>query len=166
MMKANDYFGAPYRLITNSGGEAIVRQQEKYGTFNEQNKTLEWSDKTLHFTNTITDAASHHATGYLVEQGNLGVLFTQEADAVDNRTLPDGTEWSIETLPILNIPISTYFYYGRADKSSLGGAETAHLTRTAVEHYGFSLEIAFLTAYNDDLASVANPIIKWDISDA
>lgn len=166
IMKANKYFGAPYRLITNAGGEAILRQQEKYGQFNEVNKTLEYADKTQHFSQNISNGAGVEATGYMVNSGSLGVLFTHEADSILRTQLADGTEWGIDTLPVLNVPISTYYYEGRADKSALGGAETAHLERTAVQSYGFSMEVALINAYIDDLTTVASPIVKWEVTTA
>ena len=165
IMKANKHFGMPYRLITNAGGEAILRQQEKYGQFNEQNKMIEYADKTQHFSQNIDNAADHQATGYIVMPGSLGVLFTQEPDGLLRMRSNDGTEWDVDTFPTLNIPMSTYYYEGRADKSTLGGAETAHLERTKVCAYGFSLEVAFVTVYNNDLSTIANPIIKWQVAD-
>lgn len=166
MMKANDYYGIPFRVVGNTGLEAILRQQEKYGQFNEQNKMLEFADKTLHFTNNLANAANKIATGYIVNPGSLGMLFKHEPDAVIGSVLPDGTEWGIINDDITGVPISTYTYFGARDASGISGAASAHLTRAATEYYGFSAEVINVTAYIDDLATVASPIMKFDVADS
>jgi len=166
MMKANDYYGVPYRVVGNTGLEAILRQQEKYGQFNEQNKAIEWADKTFHFTNNQANALNKIATGYIVNPGSLGMLFKHEPDAVIGSVLPDGTEWGMITDDFTGVPISTYTYFGPRDASSISGAATAHLTRAATEYYGFSAEVINVVAYIDDLTTVASPIMKFDVANS
>ena len=165
IMNAHDFYGDQYRVIGNAGVQAILRQAEKYGTFNEQNKTLEWADKTLHYTNQLANAVGYQGTGYIVNQGTLGVLYVHEPDSIMRTRLGDGTEWDTDVLPILNIPMSTYYYESREDQSAIAGAGSANLTRAGVENYGFSIELAFITAYNDDLVNNSSPIMKFQIAD-
>lgn len=164
MMKANDYYGIPFKVIGNTGLEAVLRQQEKYGQFNEQNKTLEYSDKTLHYTNNLANALNKIATGYIVNTGSLGMLFKHEPDSVLGTVLPNGTEWGMITDDFTGVPISTYTYYGAADQNAISGAASAHLTRAGVEYYGFSAEVINVVSYIDDLTTVAAPIMKFDIA--
>lgn len=74
----------------------------------------------------------------------------------------DGHEWGIATLPMLNMPVGTYFYDSVGDYNDIAGAATADMTRTRKEHYGFAVDVAFLTAYAHN--SLANPILAFNVS--
>jgi hypothetical protein len=166
IMKANDYYGSPYRMITNTGYEAIQMQQREHATFNDQNKAIEFQDKTFHYTNRITDAGLDQATGYIVNPNCLGLLFRHERESILKTSLPDGTAWDITTLPLLGIPIDTYFYYGVGDYNAISGAASADMTRAAKEFYGFAIDVATVVSYNDDLTTVASPVVKFAVTDA
>lgn len=166
IMNANDFYGSPFRIVANGGLQSLVNKMSEYSTYNEANKTIQWLDKTFHYTNRLANTAGHKATGYCVNPGSTGLLFRHEAEALLGTVLPNGTEWAIDTLPLLNIPVDTYFYYGVSDESALAGAATAHLTRAAKEHYGFAIDVAFVTAYNTDLAANASPIVRFAVANA
>lgn len=162
---ANDFYGG-YHLVGDPGVQSRVMRIAQHGMYNDQDKTLQFLDKQVHFTNrialpTLTNPLA--AAGYLVNAGSVGQLYRHEAEALLGTVLPDGTEWQIDTLPMLNMPIDTYFYYGRSDASALAGAASAHLTRVAKEHYGFAIEVANVVAYNDNLTAKASPIMKFAI---
>lgn len=38
------------------------------------------------------------------------------------------------------------------------------MARTRKEHYGFAVDVAFLTSYNSEPTTLASPIIAFDIS--
>lgn len=172
IMGANDYFGRLH-LIGNPGVESIIRKLAQHGLYNDQMKYLEYSDKILHFTNQIANATDKFGTGYVVEDGNLGILTRVERESLMRSTTGDGHEWDIDTLPVLNIPVGTYYYDDVEDVSSIG-AHIADLTRARVEHYGFAVDVAFVTAYNSQLAAGGggtpparpNPILAFDIAKA
>lgn len=163
MMAANDFFN-DIHVIGNAGIESIIRKLAEKGLYNEVNKTLEYSDKILHFTTRIANAEGKFATAYAVCGGNLGLLFRQERDAMMNTRSRDGHEWGVENLPLIGIPVGTYFYDTVEDANAIAGAATADLTRTVVEHYGFSVDIAFVVAYNSDPTTLASPIMKMEIA--
>lgn len=162
---ANDYYG-DYHVIGNPGLMARVMKMSEHSIFNDQDKTIQFMDKNFHFTNRLANAVGHEATGYLVNSASCGLLFRHEREALLGTRLPDGTEWSIDTLPMLGIPIDTYFYYGKSDESSIAGAASADMTRVAKEHHGFAIEVAEVVAYNDDLSANASPIMKFAIADS
>lgn len=162
---ANDFYGG-YDMIGNTGLMAQVMKMSEHTLYNDQNKTIQWLDKDFKFTNRLANGAGHDATGYLVNKGSLGLLFRHEREALLGTMLPDGTEWSIDTLPMLGIPIDTYFYYGVGDYNAIAGAASADMTRVAKEHYGFAIEIATVVAYNDDLSANPSPIMKFAIATA
>lgn len=162
IMGANDYYGR-YHLVGNAGVESIIRKLAQHGLYNDQMKYMEYSDKILHFSNTIANAANKFGSGYMVEAGNLGVLTRVERESILRSTTGDGHEWDIDTLPLLNLPVGTYYYDEVEDVSSMG-AHVADLTRARVEHYGFAVDVAFVTAYNSSPATLTNPILAFDIA--
>jgi hypothetical protein len=124
---------------------------------------MEYSDKILHFSNTISNADNKFGSGYMVEAGNLGILTRVERESILRSTTGDGHEWDIDTLPMLNLPVGTYYYDEVEDVSTMG-AHVADLTRARVEHYGFAVDVAFVVAYNSSPATLPNPILAFDIA--
>lgn len=164
IMNANDYYGAPYRIVGNAGVQSLVARMSEYSEFNETNKTIQWLDKTMHYTNRLTDDVGHGATGYAVNPGAVGLVYRHEREAILGTMLPDGTEWNIDTLPLLGIPIDTYFYFGKGDYNAIAGAASADMTRAAKQHFGFAIEVATVVAYNTNAAVHASPIVKFAVA--
>ena len=162
IMGANDYYGR-YHLVGNAGVESIIRKLAQHGLYNDQMKYMEYSDKILHFSNTIANAPNKFGSGYMVEAGNLGILTRVERESILRSTTGDGHEWDIDTLPMLNLPVGTYYYDEVEDVSTMG-AHVADLTRARVEHYGFAVDVAFVVAYNSSPETRANPILAFDIA--
>jgi hypothetical protein len=159
IMAANDHFGIIH-IVGNAGIESIVQKLAQKDIFNSENKTLEYSDKELHFSTRIPNDAGEYANLYAVEEGAVGMLTRFEREALLGTKTADGHEWSIDTLPMLNMPVGTYFYESVGDFSGIAGASSADLTRAYKQHYGFAVDVAFLTPYNSDPATIANPIAK------
>lgn len=159
MMAANDHFGMLH-LLGNGGVESAIRKMAEYDIYNEQNKTLKYSDKMLHFSSRLANGVGESANLYGVQAGSLGILQRMERESILRTAMADGTQWDIDTLPLINFPVGTYFYESKGDFNAIGGAATADLTRAKKEHYGFAVDVAFLTPYNSDLSTIANPIMK------
>lgn len=162
MMAANDHFGQVH-LLGNGGVESIIRKLSESGLYNAEMKMLQYSDKILHFSSRIANAGNEYANMYAVQGGSVGILTRFERESLLGTKMADGTEWGIDTLPMLNFPIGTYFYESKGDFNTIGGVATADLTRARKEHYGFAVDIAFLTPYNSDPTTIANPIMKATI---
>lgn len=160
IMAANDHFG-DIHILGNAGVESIIRKMAESDLYNAENKTLQYSDKILHFSTRITNGASEFANFFAVQGGSIGLLTRFERESLLGTKMADGTEWGIDTLPMLNFPIGTYFYESKGDFSAIGGAATADMTRARKEHYGFAVDVAFITPYNSDPANIANPIMKF-----
>lgn len=166
IMNANDYYGAPFRVVGNPGIQSLMQRLAEKGLYNEQNKQIQWLDKTFHFTNRLTNGEGHGASGYIVNPGACGLVFRHEREAILGTMMADGTEWGRATLPMLGIPIDTYFYESKGDFNAIAGAASADMTRARKEHYGFAIEVATITAYNTDAATYAAPIMKFAIENA
>jgi hypothetical protein len=162
ILAANDQFG-DIHLIGNGGLESVIGKLAQKGIYNSENKQLEYLDKTLHYTTRIGNAVSEFANMYAVNAGSLGILTRFEREALLNTTTADGHAWGIDTLPMLNFPVGTYFYESVGDYNAISGAATADLDRARKEHFGFAVDVAFITPYNSDQSTIAAPITKFTI---
>lgn len=166
MMGANDFYGQLH-IVGDPGVESIMRKLQQHGLYNDVNKQNEFGTKVVHLTNNIAAAGGKYAQGYAVNAGSLGMLTRFERDCLLGTVSGDGHEWGIATLPLLNIPVGTYFYDSVGDYNAIAGAATADMTRTRKEHYGFAVDVAFLTAYNSKpsgAGALPSPILAFNVS--
>lgn len=163
MMGANDFYGQLH-IVGDPGVESIMRKLQQHGLYNDANKQNEFGTKIVHLTNNIAAAGGMYAQGYAVNAGSLGMLTRFERDCLLGTVSGDGHEWGIATLPLLNMPVGTYFYDSVGDYNTIAGAATADMTRTRKEHYGFAVDVAFLTAYNSAPSTLASPILAFNVS--
>lgn len=163
MMGANDFYGQLH-IVGDPGVESIMRKLQQHGLYNDVNKQNEFGTKIVHLTNNIAANSGKYAQGYAVNAGSLGMLTRFERDCLLGTVSGDGHEWGIATLPLLNMPVGTYFYDSVGDYSAIAGAATADMNRTRKEHYGFAVDVAFLTAYNSSPTTLASPILSFNIS--
>lgn len=163
MMGANDFYGQLH-IVGDPGVESIMRKLQQHSLYNDVNKQNEFGTKVVHLTNNIAAAGGKYAQGYAVNAGSLGMLTRFERDCLLGTVSGDGHEWGIATLPLLNMPVGTYFYDSVGNYSAIAGAATADMTRTRKEHYGFAVDVAFLTAYNSAPSTLASPILAFNVS--
>lgn len=163
MMGANDFYGQLH-IVGDPGVESIMRKLQQHGLYNDVNKQNEFGTKIVHLTNNIAAASGKYAQGYAVNAGSLGLLTRFERDCLLGTVSGDGHEWGIATLPLLNMPVGTYFYDSVGDYNAIAGAATEDMTRTRKEHYGFAVDVAFLTAYNSSPSKLASPVLAFNVS--
>lgn len=164
MMNANDFFQGQLHIVGDAGVESIMRKLQQHGLYNDVNKQNEFGNKIVHFSNNIAASEGLYAQGYAVAEGTVGMLSRFERDCLLGTRSADGHEWGIATLPVLNIPVGTYFYDSVGDYSGIAGAATADMDRTRKEHYGFAVDLCFVTAYNSDRDNRPNPIVAFNVS--
>lgn len=162
IMAANDHFGQIH-IVGNAGVESMIRTMAERSLYNSEDKTLQYSDKMLHFTTRLANDSLEYANFLAVQGGSVGLLTRFERESLLNTRMADGTEWGIDTLPLLDFPVGTYFYESKGDFSAIAGASTADLTRARKEHYGFAVDVAFVTPYISAPTTNAMPIIKATI---
>lgn len=162
MMGSNDFYGQLH-IVGDPGVQSIMMKLQQHGLYNDVNKQNEFGDKIVHISNNIS-AGDKYAQGYAVNAGALGMLTRFERDCLLGTVSGDGHEWGIATLPLLNMPVGTYFYDSVGDYSSIAGAATADMVRTRKEHYGFAVDVAFITAYNSAPSTLASPILAFNVS--
>lgn len=162
MMRANDY-PETVHVIGNAGVDSLIRKLAQHGIYNDVNKRMEYDNKIIHYTNNISNEAGMYGTFYAVADGNVGVLTRVDREAL-RRTRANFHEWDVVRLPYINLPVGSHYYTAVGDQSAIAGDATADLTCAVKEYYGFSVDVAFIVAYNSDAATVANPIIKAEIA--
>lgn len=160
---AADDFVGNLHIIGNQGVNALLRKLAEKGTYNVVDKGIEWMGKNYHFTNRIANDTGKYATFYAVEEGNVDMLFRFDREAVRGAS-GAGHEWEVTTMPYLGIPIGVHYYQAAGDQSGIAGDATADLTCGLKDYYGFSVDVAFITSYNSDLETRANPIMKGEIA--
>jgi hypothetical protein len=161
MMRANDYRGEIH-LIGNAGIDSMIRKMTQHGMYNDVNKQLEYAGKVFHFTNNVANAADQYATAFAVESGQVGILTRAGRENILG-TKSNDHEWDIVRIPILDLPIDTHYYTAVGDQSGIAGESSADMTCNVKEHFGFAVDVAFLTSYNSDPATIAEPIVKLQI---
>lgn len=172
--KANEYAGKTFHFTNNiakgayatssAAGAAFVNASTWKGQPTNSKQANDESYAAATALPAVTAGSNLYARGYAISKGSLGMLTRFERDCLLGTVSGDGHEWGIATLPLLGLPVGTYFYDSVGDFSSIGGAGTADMVRTRKEHYGFAVDIAFVTAYNSDPTHNASPILSFNIS--
>lgn len=172
--KANEYAGKTFHFTNNiakgayatssAASAAFVNASTWKGQPTNSKQANDESYAAATALPAVTAGSNLYARGYAISKGSLGMLTRFERDCLLGTVSGDGHEWGIATLPLLGLPVGTYFYDSVGDFSSIGGAGTADMVRTRKEHYGFAVDIAFVTAYNSDPTHNASPILSFNIS--
>jgi len=162
MMRANSY-PEMLHVIGGAGLDSLVRKMAEHDIYNDVNKRLEYDNKVFHYTNNIVNEQGVFATGYVVADGNVGVLTRVDRESL-SRTRANFHEWDVVRLPFIDLPVGSHYYTAVGDQSGIAGDASADMTCAVKEYFGFSVDIAFLVAYNSAPEAVANPIIKIEVA--
>ena len=163
IMEANDFRGRVH-IIGNAGVRSLLNKLMEKGENNIVDKRLEWAGKEFHFSNRLSNAASTYATFYAVEDGNVDLVLRYDREAARGTKTANGHEWGVINMPYLDIPVGYHYYEAVGDQSAIAGDATTDLTCGVKKYYGFSVDVAFVVAYNSDIANRANPIIEVEIA--
>lgn len=162
IMRANCY-PEMIHIIGNAGVDSLVRKLAQHGVYNDVNKRMEYDNKVLHYTNNVANEEGKNGTFFAAVDGNVGVLTRVDREAL-RRARANFHEWDVVRLPYINLPVGSHYYTAVGDQSAIMGDATADLTCAVKEYFGFSVDVAFVVAYNSDPETVANPIIKAQIA--
>lgn len=162
IMRANCY-PEMIHIIGNAGVDSLVRKLAQHGVYNDVNKRMEYDNKVLHYTNNVANEEGKNGTFFAAVDGNVGVLTRVDREAL-RRARANFHEWDVVRLPYIDLPVGSHYYTAVGDQSAIMGAATADLTCAVKEYFGFSVDVAFVVAYNSDPETVANPILKAQIA--
>lgn len=161
IMRANCY-PEYIHIIGNAGIDSLIRKLAQHGIYNDVNKRMEYENKVIHYTNNVVDEAGKMGTFFAVADGNVGILTRVDREALRGTTA-NFHEWGVTRLPYVDIPVGFHYYTAVGDQSQIMGAATVDLTCAVKEYFSFSIDVAFMVAYNSNPEDVANPIIKAEI---
>lgn len=162
IMRANAY-PETIHIIGNAGVDSLIRKLAQHDVYNDVNKRMEYDNKILHYTTQLTNASEKIGTLYAVADGNVGVLTRVDREALV-RARANFHEWDVVRLPFIELPVGSHYYTAVGDQSGIAGDASADMTCARKEYFGFSVDVAFIIAYNSDAEHVANPIIKAQIA--
>lgn len=162
MFRSMDYSGQLH-IVGDTGVDSIIRKLEQHGIYNDVNKQLEYANKIFHFTNNMVLESENFAQFYAIESGNVGMLTRVDREALRRATSKAGHEWDVINFPFAGFQVGTHYYESVGDQSATAGAATADMKCNIKEHYGFSVDIAFVVAYNSAPETVSNPVMKVEI---
>ena len=162
MMRANAYPGLIH-IIGNAGVDSLIRKLAEHGVYNDVNKRMEYDNKVLHYTTQLGNESQKIGTLYAVADGNVGILTRVDREAL-RRARSNFHEWDVVRLPFIDLPVGSHYYTAVGDQSSIAGDASADMVCNVKEYFGFSVDVAFIVAYNSDLSNVANPIMKAEIA--
>ena len=162
MMNSNDYYGFVH-IIGNTGVRSLLRKLAEHAQYNEVDRRLEWEGKAFHFTNRIVNESNKYGTFYAVESGNVDMLYRYDREVARGGS-GAGHTWEKYNMPYIGIPVGLHYYEAVGDQSAIAGDATADLTCAVKQYFGFSVDVAFVVAYNSALSTKANPIVKVEIA--
>lgn len=162
MMRANCY-PRMVHIVGNAGIDSLINKLAQHGIYNDVNKRMEYDNKVFHYTNNVVNEVGKNGTFFAVEDGNVGVLTRVDREAL-RRTRANFHEWDVVRLPYIDLPVGSHYYTAVGDQSQIAGAASADMTCNVKEYFGFSIDVAFIIAYNSNATTVANPIIKAQIA--
>lgn len=160
MMRSNDFYGG-LDIVGDIGVEAIAAELAQYGKEQYVNKGSEFNGKRLFITNTMATSSSHYAQGYAIERGTLGMLHRFERECLLGSRSRDGHEWGTDVLPLLDLPVGTYFYDSVGDYRNTAGAATADFDRGIREYYGFAVDLCFVTPWFSQSGNDSREDAPW-----
>lgn len=158
IMRANCY-PETIHLIGNAGIDSLIRKLAEHGIYNDVNKRMEYDNKIIHYTNNVVNAEGKNGTAFAVVDGNVGVLTRVDREAL-RRATANFHEWDVVRLPYIDLPVGSHYYTEVGNQSSIAGAASADMVCNEKEFFGFSVDVAYIVAYNSAPETVANPIIK------
>ena len=161
IMRANCY-PETVHIIGNAGVDSLIRKLAEHGIYNDVNKRMEYDNKIIHYTNNVLNGVGKNGTFFAVADGNVGVLTRVDREALRG-TRANFHEWGVVTLPYIDLPVGSHYYTAVGDQSGIAGDASADMVCKVKEYFGFSVDVAFIVAYNSDVENVANPIVKAQI---
>jgi len=162
IMRANCYPGMLH-IVGNAGIDSTIAKLAQHDIYNDVNKRNEYAGKVFHYTNNVTNEDGKFATAFVVEDGNVGVLTRIDREALRG-TKMNFHEWDYVRLPYIDLPVGSHYYTSVGDNSQIAGAASADMVCTVKEYFGFSIDVAFIVAYNSAPSTVANPIVKVEVA--
>ncbi|NML67609.1 hypothetical protein HHL22_20605 [Hymenobacter sp. RP-2-7] len=167
ILATQDFGGRP-DVLTNPMGMAYVRKLEAQGTMNAENLAYQVENLGDFFqSNRVLNGAGVKSTEYLVGDGAVAIQTRLDPDTYDGHQIGNGDTpsnlWTTQDLPGLGT-VGLYYQAKCSDESVRLAAERLDgLTRTFVESFEWSWDVALLKSYNSDGSTRYTPITKAEL---
>ncbi len=163
VMQDSNNFGGHLNLIGNYGLRSLIHRLGQYGTYNEKNLTYELGNKTAYVTGQLANADNQFCTMYAVPDGQVAILQRLDRESYMRMKGVPGTEWDQVVIPgIDGLTFGHYYYIEKGNAASATSEDDE--TCTEIEHFAFSIDLAFLHAYNPDTTTIPQPVIKAQLA--
>lgn len=164
IMGTADFSASDYDVIANSGHEPLVNKLARNGTNNADNTLATLNGYNMHYSNSIVNNTGVRDTMYVVPPNTVAMATRNDPDARAGRRIA-GAKWGEVDMPMLDITVGTYETEKCADATAIfPTAETAGLTRAAMQGFEFSFDATYVTAYVGDRSANMAPIQKLEIA--
>lgn len=159
LMDSNE-LGGEYDVITSRAGifSSLVNGNE-YGAQNDKNQSWGKVPMANVFESNQIDPASDNFNGWLIRKGALATIDNHPYD-FRMGTVLDGAKWSVSDveMPFINARPNIFTNSGLSDSTSLVNSSDNQMT--TFEEMGFWVRFYVVYPYNEDAATLANPIVK------
>lgn len=160
-MAANDYFDSLH-VVGDYGLKQHIEMLKQHGLYNDQYKALEYNGLTLGFTKNVQRTAStQRMKGYAVQRGSVGILTRLDREALARTKTNLSYEWDQVHIPEIGLTFGAMQYESVGDFSGIAGAASADMTASHKLHFGFSIDMLLVNAYNSDPTTLAQPIMEF-----
>lgn len=159
IMEGDDFYSMPFKVLGHTTLKPAVKHYAAQGQANDENLAYQFGGYDFRFSNHITQGAVR-ATGFCMSDGSVGILTRINADSNMGNVAGDGTRWEKTFLDKLGFEVGVQYKSKCDDLSGVKGL--AHLEATMVENWQFSIDVALITPYNSDSATLAGVIKKFE----
>lgn len=160
IMEGDDFYSMPFKVLGSTTLKPAVKHYGNQGQSNDENLLYQFDGYDFRFSNHVVIGAGNKATGFAMTDGSLGIMTRINIDALMKNEAGDGTKWNTTFMERFGFEVA-YMYKSKCEDLS-GQAGLEHLTASMAESWQFSIDIAILTPYNSDPATLAGGIKKFE----
>lgn len=160
IMEGDDFYSEPYKVLGSTTLKPSVNHFSKQGVSNDENLAYQFDGYDFRFSNHVVNGAAKKATGFIMPDGSLGIMTRIAVDSMMNNKAGDGTEWGTTFMDRLGFEVGVMYKSKCSDLSAQSGLQ--HLKASMVENWQFSFDVALITPYNSDPATLSGAIKKFE----
>lgn len=168
---ATQDFGGNPDVLTNPMGMGYVDRLKLHGEMNDVNYARQIDNLGSFFqSNRVLNGSGVRATMYMLGDGAVAIQTRLDPDTYDGHQIGAGDTpsnlWTTDNLPGIG-QVGLYYQAKCSDESVRLAAERLDgLTRTFVESFEWSWDVALLKSYNSDGTTRYSPITKAELLQA
>ncbi len=164
-----DYPSEMVEVVTNYQHSPDIRRFKNQGANNSENEQFQFAPYRYHETNRIVNgAATVQGTGYAFPKGSVGLLTRLDPSSRARDRVHESKFWDVfPNAPLVNMDLGVYYEADCADptvvNNAVGAGNLTGLTAAKVERWQFSVDVAYMTAYNSSPTTRFSPISKFEV---